>query len=101
MLSFLKRKHSGADIAAGLLKSIGESYSVGFPQNRDLLPKHAQIDLEAVLQEWLYLQIFLIDFAAYNALGQSPEKDYVLTPFWRHVETWLGAAPVAQLPERL
>jgi hypothetical protein len=101
MLSFLKRKHSGADIAAGLLHSIGESYSAGFPQDRDRLPQNAQIDLNAVRQEWLYFRIFLIDFAAYNALGQTPEKGYVLTPFWRAVESWLGAAPVAALPERL
>jgi hypothetical protein len=47
------------------------------------------IDSDSVRHEWLYLEIFAFDFSVYLALGKTPEKTAVLTPFWQHVETWL------------
>lgn len=99
--SFLKPKRSGSDIAAGVFDSIQQRYNAGFPQSRDLLPDRGQIDADAVLQEWLYLQIFTFDFATYNALGESPAKSNVLTPFLRRVKAWLEPMPVPDLPERV
>lgn len=101
MLRFLKSKQRGSDVAAGLLDSIRQSYDAGFIQSRNLFPEDAQIEQDAVQQEWLYFQIFLIDFGVYNALGQTPEKATVLTPFWRLVKAWLESVHVAELPDRL
>ena len=78
-----------------------QRYNAGFPRTRDLLPEDLQINSDAVRQEWLYLEIFTFDFATFNALGQTPTRDNLLTPFLGHVRTWLHSMPVPKLPERV
>jgi hypothetical protein len=90
MFSFLKSKKSGADIAAGVFDSIQQQYKAGFPQLHHLLPEDLQIDRDAVRQELLYLEIFIFDFATYNALGQTPTRANVLISFLGHVRLPYG-----------
>jgi predicted HD phosphohydrolase len=100
MLSFLKRKASGAEIGLGFYDHLRKSYADGFPKARHLLRAATAIDSNAVCDEWLYLQIFADDLSVYLALGKTPAKAAVLEPFWQHIETWLQAEHVAALPER-
>lgn len=101
MFSFLKPKQSGSDIAAGVFNSIQRQYDGGFPASRGLLSECSELDTDAEIQEWLYLQIFAFDFATYNALGQTPARSLVLTPFLGYVKAWLKSIPVPELPERI
>jgi hypothetical protein len=102
MLSFLKRKASGAEIGLGFYDSLRKSYADGFPKTlHRLLPTNPAIGSDSVRYEWLYLEIFAFDFSVYLALGKTPAKAAVLTPFWQHIEVWLQAEPVQALPERL
>jgi hypothetical protein len=100
MLPFLKPKQSGAVIGAGMLQSIAQRYAAEFPESHVLEGLDARIDATAVRQEWLYFQIFLTDFAVYNALGRKAAKANILTPFWADIKEWLSAVEVAELPER-
>jgi hypothetical protein len=109
MLSFLKPKLSGAEIGIEWYRRLRESRAAGFPNLQELLPAttgitsvvgSAPIDPSAVQDEWLYLEIFSFDFSVYLAVGKTPAKAAVLTPFWQHIETWLQAEHVPALPER-
>jgi hypothetical protein len=102
MLSFLKRKQSVVEIGLEFYRHLQEGRAEGFSKAPDIIrASTAKIDSNAVRDEWLYLQIFAFDFSVYLALGKTPAKAAVLTPFWQHIETWLQAEHVAALPERL
>jgi hypothetical protein len=100
MLSFLKPKASGAEIGLGFYDHLRKNRAEGFSKVRDILPTTTAISSNAVLDEWLYLEIFSFDFSVYLALGKTPAKAAVLTPFWQHIEAWLQDEQVAALPER-
>ena len=100
MLPLLKPKMSGADIALGFYDHLRKNRAEGFSKARDILPTTTAINSNAVLEEWLYLEIFSFDFSVYLALGKTPAKAAVLTPFWQHVEAWFQDEQVAALPER-
>src|SRR5437762_614750 len=101
MLSFLKPKQSGAELGMGFYRHLRKSYADGFPKFKNLLRATTAIDSNAVRDEWLYLEIFAYDFSVFLALGKTPAKAAVLTPFWQHIEVWLKADQVPALPERL
>jgi hypothetical protein len=101
MFSFLKRKASGADIGLGFCDHLRKDYAAGLPELLRPFPINQAIGTDSVRYEWLYLRIFANDFSVYLALGKTPAKAAVLTPFWQHIEVWLQAEPVQPLPERL
>src|ERR1039457_4517642 len=101
MFSFLKPKQSADDIAIEHYRLLQKNRAAGFPESNHLFPQEAQIDSEAVKDEWLYFQIFLFDFALYQAFGATAAKAAVLTPFWTHIKGWLQNEQVSALPVRL
>jgi hypothetical protein len=100
MLSFLKRKQSGPEIGLEFYRHLQKGRAEGFSKFQKIIHASTAIDSNAVRDEWLYLQIFAFDFSVYLALGKTPAKAAVLTPFWQHIEAWLQAEQVAALPER-
>jgi len=81
MLSFLKRKQSGAELGIGFYRHLRMSYADGFPKLQNLLAATTAIDSNAVRDEWLYLEVFAYDFSVFLALGKTPAKAAVLVPF--------------------
>jgi len=63
MLPLLKPKMSGADIALGFYDHLRKNRAEGFSKARDILPTTTAINSNAVLEEWLYLEIFSFDFS--------------------------------------
>jgi len=100
MLPFLKRRVKGGDVGLGFFEAVRKARTAGYPGMKSLFPSDAIIGLEAVKDEWLYLDIFTIDYVVFLALGQSPEKSAVLTPFWVEIKKWLQQERVGSLPER-
>jgi hypothetical protein len=100
MFSFLKPKLSGAELGGKLAQILRESRNTGFPKSKELFPSEAQIETEAVLNEWLHLEIFSVDFSTFLALGNTPQKTAVLDAFWANIKDWLQKESVASLPER-
>ncbi|HEU5070471.1 MAG TPA: hypothetical protein VFV96_08670 [Verrucomicrobiae bacterium] len=101
MLSFLKRKVSGTEIGAEFFKRLRDGHAAGFAEDREFFPVEAQISRDAVIDEWLYFEVFLVDYSTYLALGRTSEKSKVLDLFWLSIQEWLGAHQVVALPERL
>lgn len=101
MFPFLKRKVKGSDVGLGFFESVRKARIAGYPGMEELLPLNAKIGAEEVKNEWLYLDIFTVDYVVFLALGQSPEKSAVLTPFWEEIKKWLQQERVGALPERL
>jgi hypothetical protein len=101
MLSFLKPKMSGAQIGTEFFfRPLQKAHAAGFPKFQELFPMEPQIPKERVIDEWLWLEVFSIDFSTHLALGRTPTKAAVLTPFWTSVKEWLQAERVPSLPER-
>jgi hypothetical protein len=101
MFSFLKSKVSGAQIANDFFfRPLRNAHADGFPKFRDLFPAEPQIPKERVIDEWLWLEVFAVDLSTYLALGKTPSKAAVLTPFWTSLEQWLQEERVPPLPER-
>lgn len=101
MFSLFKPKQSGTEIGLELCRILQEGYAAGFSGSQDLFPTEPQISLEAVKDEWLYLEVFSVDFSVYLAVGDTPAKAAVLTPFWVCIRQWLQAKRANELPERL
>jgi hypothetical protein len=101
MLSFLKRKVSGADIGLGFYDHLRRRHADRSSLPNSVLHATTGNPSNAVRNEWLYLNIFSFDFSVCLAVGKTPVKAAVLEPFWQHVETWLQAEQVPALPERL
>jgi hypothetical protein len=99
MFSFLKRKVKGTEVGLGFFDSVRKARIAGYPGAKELFPSDAIIGLEAVKDEWLYLNVFTIDYVVFLALGQSPEKTAVLTPFWAEIKKWLQQVRVNARPE--
>ena len=97
----LDEKTSPHCIATEHCRLLQKDRAAGFPESSQLFPQEAQIDSDAVKDEWLYFQIFLFDFAVYQAFGPTAAKAAVLTPFWTRVKGWLQNQQVAALPVRL
>ena len=100
MFSFLKQKIKGRDVGLGFFESVRKARIAGYPGTGELLPSSAKIGVEEVKNEWLYLDVFTVDYVVFLALGQSPEKTAVLTPFWEEIKKWLQQERVGALPER-
>jgi hypothetical protein len=102
MFPFIKPNISGATIANEFFfRPLREGYDAGFPRFKELFPTETQIPKECVNDEWLWLEVFTVDFSTYLALGMTEAKAAVLTPFWRELKIWLQGKEVAALPERL
>jgi len=100
MFSFSKRKLKGGEVGLGFFDSVRKARLAGYPETEELFPQDAEIGLEAVKDEWLYLEIFTVDFVVFLALGKTPEKAAVLTPFWAELKKWLQLEQVDALLER-
>src|SRR5437660_11965864 len=98
MLPLLKPKMSGADIALGFYDHLRKNRAEGFSKARDILPTTTAINSNAVLEAWLYLEIFSFDFAAYLALSKTSAIPPVFTPVCHTVESRLQDAPVPAPP---
>jgi hypothetical protein len=99
MFSFLKRKIEGNEVGLGFFESVRKARLAGYPGADGLFPADAKIGIEDVKGEWLYLDVFAVDHAVFLALGQSPEKSAVLTPFWGEIKKWLQQERVNARPE--
>jgi hypothetical protein len=82
MFHFLKRKVSGAALGQELFNRLKKPHLEGHPEAAGVIPTDTVIESELVKVEWLYLQIFITDYSVFVALGKTPEKNAVMTPFW-------------------
>ncbi|HKI71672.1 MAG TPA: hypothetical protein VKA81_04785 [Verrucomicrobiae bacterium] len=92
MFSFSKRKLKGGEVGLGFFDSVRKARLAGYPEKEELFPQDAEIGQGAVKDEWLYLEIFTVDFVVFLALGKTPEKAAVLTPFGQSSKKWLQPA---------
>ncbi len=102
MFSFFEPKMSGVEIGTNFLfRPLRDSYASGFRKSRNLFPTEPQISKESVVDEWLWFEVFAIDFSTYLALGNAPTNSTVLRPFWTSLKEWLQDLNVPALPERI
>ena len=97
-----RKQASPVELAALLadavcVPGIGEKEAVG------QLAAALQLQEEAISEELLYLRAFAIDFAVLMSLGDSPEKDQILSRYYEHWERIDGEAEgtLAILEQRL
>ena len=98
MLSIFKKRAKGAELGVAFFEHIQKEWFAGEPKK--LFPDGSPIDLSSIRNEWLYLDAFERDFVTFLALGDSPEKDAVLGPFWKAMGQWLEGEEVGPLTER-
>ena len=100
MIALFRKKVQASEVGEQLCERAREERRAGYPQAATLLLPTPEMDVMAVRNEWLYLEIFRIDLAVRLAFGGGVEKSAILTAFWSGVKNWLLQQVVAPLAER-
>ena len=90
MFSFLKKKATAFEVGTGLLL-LAKGSEESDASLLKALP--TDVDRRGVRKEILYLRVFAADFAASMALGDSREKEAVLSVYYAHFEEMARQSP--------
>ena len=82
MFSFSKRKLKGGEVGLGFFDSVRKARLAGYPETEELFPQDAEIGLEAVKDEWLYLEIFRLHQQASRSWRESFSCNDVCGALW-------------------
>ena len=99
MLPLFKKRIAAHDLANIFIERIQRDARDG-QSCKPFLDKVKSENIENVRQEWLYFDVFNIEYFAFLALGQSNEKQAILNPFWSEMKRWLTTAQVSPVSER-
>jgi len=88
------------EVGVTLCECVSKSYEEqAYP--RGIISDDTAGSRESIMAEWFYLDAFLIDYSAFQALGNTPKKAALLDVFWISIRRWLGEKEVTALPERV
>ena len=99
MFSFLKRKVSPVEVAEGYVRSIRRWVDGGY-SNR-LKPSGESLGPEIVNDEWIYFDVFVVDYVTFLVFGESAARHAVLDPFSSRVTSWLKTRRAPPTPLRI
>ena len=96
---FFKRKIAATEIGAGFFDSDKKTCLAGYPGMK--LSSNAQLGIDIVNDELLYLKSFITNFSVFLALGNSAERKLFVDVYMGNMMEWLADKQAMSIGRRV